>query len=303
MWWNNQDFFQFTDEQWERVEPLLPSNEGRKGRSFADGGRVVEGIIYRYRTGIPWRDLPSEFGPWQTVWKRHRRYAVDGTWDRVFAQILGETDGDGGFDWNVSIDATINRAHQHGTNIPRPDQDAGALSNYKNLPICEVEPAGHGIGRSRGGLSTKMHFAVNGNGRPLSIVVTGGQRHDGAMLQEVLGDIRVPRLGPGAPRTRPSMVLADRGYTSKGNRAYLRLRGIGAVIREKSNEIATRKRKGRAGGRPPEFDRATYRNRNVVERAFGLLKQWRGIATRYDTLAVTYRAGVDIAAILTWVCI
>src|SRR5699024_6033080 len=60
----------------------------------------------------------------------------------------------------------------------------GALSNYKNLPICEVEPAGHGIGRSRGGLATKMHFAVDGNGRPLAIVITGGQRHDGAMLQE-----------------------------------------------------------------------------------------------------------------------
>ena len=85
-------FTQFTNEQWERVDPLLPSNEGRKGRPFEDNRRVVEGIVYRYRTGIPWRDLPERFGPWQTVWKRHRRYAVDGTWDRVLMQILAEAD-------------------------------------------------------------------------------------------------------------------------------------------------------------------------------------------------------------------
>ena len=84
-------FRQFTDEQWERIEPLLPSNQGRQGHPFRDNRKVVEGIIYRYRTGIPWRDLPrDEYGPWQTVWKRHRRYAADGTWDRVLTQVLAE---------------------------------------------------------------------------------------------------------------------------------------------------------------------------------------------------------------------
>ena len=100
-------FTQFTNDQWERVDPLLPSNEGRKGRPFEDNRRVVEGIVYRYRTGIPWRDLPERFGPWQTVWKRHRRYAVDGTWDRVLMQILAEADAAGDIDWDVSVDATI----------------------------------------------------------------------------------------------------------------------------------------------------------------------------------------------------
>src|SRR5699024_10279494 len=89
--------------------------------------------------------------------------------------------------------------------------------------------------------------------------------------------------------------------TSRVNRAYLRERGIAAVIPEKSNEIAARKRKGRAGGRPPGFDAELYKDRNVVERAFGLMKQWRGLATRYDKLAVTYRAGGVLAAILVWV--
>jgi len=116
----------FTDEQWERIERLLPTNAGRQGRPFGDSRRVVEGIAYRYRAGIPWRDLPrEEFGPWQTVWKRHRRYAGDGTWDRVLADLVAEADADGRIDWNVSVDATINRAHQHATNTTRPDQDTG----------------------------------------------------------------------------------------------------------------------------------------------------------------------------------
>lgn len=115
-----------TDEQWARIELLLPSNQGRRGHPFKDDRRVVEGIIYRARTGIPWRDLPREqYGPWQTVWKRHRRYATDGTWDRVLAQILAEADAAGEIDWTVSVDATISRAHQHGTNTTRPDQHTG----------------------------------------------------------------------------------------------------------------------------------------------------------------------------------
>src|SRR5699024_172836 len=143
-------FTQFTNAQWERVEPLLPTNEGRKGRPFGDSRRVVEGIIYRYRTGIPWRDLPDRYGPWQTVWKRHRRYATDGTWDRVFAHILAEADAVGDIDWNVSIDATINRAHQHGTNLPRPDQDTGG-----SIEVQESAVMRDGTGRSRDRESTR----------------------------------------------------------------------------------------------------------------------------------------------------
>ena len=114
-----------TDAQWERMAELLPSSEGLVGRPFRDHRQVVEGIVYRYRTGVAWRDLPEEFGPWQTVWKRHRRYAGDGTWDRVLGQLLADADAAGLIDWKVSVDATINRAHQHATNTTRPDQDTG----------------------------------------------------------------------------------------------------------------------------------------------------------------------------------
>ncbi len=119
-------FHVFTDEQWQRIEVLLPTNAGRQGHPFGDHRRIVEGIAYRYRAGIPWRDLPRDvFGPWQTVWKRHRRYAGDGTWDRVLAHLLTDADAAGQIDWTVSVDATINRAHQHATNTTRPEQDTG----------------------------------------------------------------------------------------------------------------------------------------------------------------------------------
>jgi len=102
------------------------------------------------------------------------------------------------------------------------------------------------------------------------------------MLSEVLADIRVPRVGPGRPRTRPDIVIADRAYTNGVNRRMLTRRGIKTVIPQKTTEIAARQRKGAAGGRPPAFDAETYKDRNVVERSFNLTKQWRGLATRYD---------------------
>jgi len=115
-----------SDEQWARIEPLLPSSVGKKSRPFRDHRQVVEGIVYRYRTGIAWRDLPREqFGPWQTVWKRHRRFAGDGTWDRVLGALLAQAHADGDVDWTVSVDSTINRAHQHATNTTRPENATG----------------------------------------------------------------------------------------------------------------------------------------------------------------------------------
>jgi transposase len=109
----------------------------------------VEGIIYRYRTGVPWRDLPrSEFGPWQTVWKRHRRYAADGTWDRVLVNLLAMADADGQLDWTVSVDATINRAHQHATNTTRSGhRGLGRITRIRRWPSMNPQVmASDGLG-------------------------------------------------------------------------------------------------------------------------------------------------------------
>jgi len=136
-------FALLSDDQWQLIGPLLPSNVGRRGHPFGNDRRVVEGIIFRYRTGIPWRDLPREqFGPWQTVWKRHRRYAGDGTWDTVLAALLARADAAGKIEWTVSVDATINRAHQHATNTTRPEQDTGGtVELHETADRVRVQPA------------------------------------------------------------------------------------------------------------------------------------------------------------------
>jgi transposase len=108
-----------TDEMWARVEPVLRPVKGRMGRPMRDHRSLVEGAIYRYRTGVAWRDLPAEFGPWQTVWKRHHRFSIDGTWDRVLTVLQAEADAVGEIDWRVLVDSTIARVHQHGATAGR----------------------------------------------------------------------------------------------------------------------------------------------------------------------------------------
>lgn len=162
------------------------------------------------------------------------------------------------------------------------------------------EPADHGIGRSRGGLSTKIHQLVDGHGLPLVVLVGAGQANDSPMFPVLLKHLRVARVGPGRPRTRPDRLRADKAYSSRGNRALLRVRGIVAVIPEPSDQIGNRKRRGPSGGRPPAFDSDDYRARNVVERCFNATKQWRALATRYDKLAIVYRGAAVLRAIVQW---
>jgi transposase len=162
------------------------------------------------------------------------------------------------------------------------------------------EPADHALGRSRGGLTTKVHGVCDGRRRALSVHLTGGNVADTTELERVLAGIRVPRVGPGRPRTRPEHLIADKGYSSRANRAMLRRRGIAHTIPERDDQRANRRRRGRGGGRPYGFDKNRYRRRNSVERGWNKLKQWRGIATRYDKTATNYRGGIQLAALLTW---
>jgi transposase len=132
----------------------------------------------------------------------------------------------------------------------------------------------------------------------LSVVLTPGQRHDSTQLEPVLDAIAVPRpSGRGRPRKRPDHLVGDKGYSYPRCRRLLRRRGIPHTIPERSDQRA---RRARRPGRPLGFDRPRYRGRNVVERCFNRLKQFRAVATRFEKRAVNYRAMVVIASLLIW---
>ncbi|WP_432049240.1 IS5 family transposase [Streptomyces asiaticus] len=300
-----------SDAEWERLRPFLPVSNGRCGR-WRDHRQVIDGILHRVRTGVQWRDLPERFGPWKTVYERHRQWSADGTWERLLQQVQAAADAVGDIDWDIAVDSTIVRAHQHAagarTDPPPATAPKGAeTAEHQDEPVAEpARPpggggaGGEGLGRSRGGLTSKLHLSSDGRCRPLSLMVTGGQRADCTQFQPVLEKIRVPRPGPGRPRTKPDSLAADKAYSNGPCRDYLRRRGIRHTIPEKTDSQAARLRKGSRGGRPPGFDEERYKKRNTVERAINRLKQCRAVATRYDKRGYVFLGTATTAALVIW---
>jgi len=186
--------------------------------------------------------------------------------------------------------------------VPRRAQ--GAEPNDKNPPAAgarQGKPAEReALGRSRGGLTTKIHLLADSGCRPLARVTSAGQRHDSVAFAPLMARLAIARRGRGRPRTRPGRVLADKAYSSRAIRSHLRRRAIKATIPQPADQIRSRLRRGSKGGRPPAFDPPAYKQRNTVERAFCRLRQHRAVATRYDKRDFVYRGTVDVAAIRIW---
>ncbi len=261
---------ELTDGVWERIAPLLPEN-GRRGKQWKDHRTVVNGILWKLRTGAPWRDLPERYGSWSTVYTRFRRWTLASVWQRIFAAVQRQADAAGQVDWTVHfVDGTVIRAHQHA---------AGARGG---------DPATEALGKSQGGLSTKVHLRAEGRGKPMTLVLTQGQRHEATAFEQLMEQGAVKRVGRGRPRLGPGRVVGDKGYSSRKIRQYLRRRGIRMTIPHQQNE-----RRG-------PFARAVYRLRSLVERLINRLKQFRRVATRYEQRGVNYHGMLLLAAIKLW---
>jgi transposase len=239
------------DDQWLRIEGLLPGRAGQVGVTAQDNRLFVEAVLYRYRAGIPWRDLPERFGSWKNVHRRFSRWAESGVWQRLFQALAAGADNE-----YAMIDSTIVRAHQHSAGAPQKRDETQA------------------IGRSRGGLSTKIHATVDALGNPTGFALTPGQACDLEGADALLPSLDAP------------IVIADKGYDAE-KRVLQPLARAGkiAVIPPKANRKLQR-----------AYDKDLYQARHLIENFFCKLKQFRAIATRYDKTARNFLAALHTAA-------
>ena len=285
------------DKQWQKLQELLPPQRSKKrGRPYKEHRRVFNGILWVLRTGAPWRDLPERYGPWQTCFDRFLRWKRDGTWTAILQALQAKEDAQGNIDWDsFALDSSSIKAHPHAAGARHaPAKKRGTDACWDDA--CDKEA----LGKSRGGLTTKVHLVAEGKARPVSLCVSEGQVHDSKEMEATLEAVRVPRKGRGRPRKRPGKLRADKGYSYVRCRKALRRRGIRHLIPERKDQKEQRQKKGRAGGRPVEFVKAEYAKRNVVERCILRLKQFRRVATRYEKRASSYLALVTIASIMLW---
>lgn len=273
------------DLQWKRIEPILPPQKPVVGRPNNDHRITINGILWILRTGAPWRDLPERYGPWGTVSGRFYRWRKQGQWQRIFQTLQRQADTHGKINWEIHfVDGSVVRAHQHAAGAKR-----GTLDPNSELSAIEQVQQREALGWSKGGFSTKIHLRCDGNGLPMTFLLTVGERHEAVVFEQLMEQGAVQREGVGRPRLRPRRVSGDKGYSSRKIRLYLRRRGIRYTIPRKSNE--------HRGGK---FDKSLYRLRNQVERCFNRLKQFRRIATRYEKMAENYLAMLTLASIIMW---
>ena len=265
--------YNLTDREWNAIRVFLPAERPRKaGRPWACHRRVINGILWVLRTGCGWKDVPREFGKHQTIYNRFRRWTREGLWDRILKNLIRDRDAKRRVNRSLwCVDSSVIRAHRVAAGAPKGDRcsDKNAEKNA--------------LGRSRGGYSTKLHVATDKKGLPLAVTATPGQAGETPEFQSLLASIP---LSLHRKSKRPKALAGDKAYSAKATRSYLNKKGICDVIPRRTNETPQ-----------PRFRKALYKQRNIVERVIGWLKEHRRVATRYDKTIESYLAMVKIASI------
>ena len=248
------DLFLLTEAQMRRIEPYFPLSHGV---ARVDDRRVISGIVFVIRNGLRWRDAPREYGPHKTIYNRFVRWSRLGVFNKIFAEL----------------------ARKAGKPFPADDRRHPSESaSYRRKPFKKGSIPRR-IGRTKGGLNSKLHAVCDGQGRPLIMLLSEGQMSDykgAALMLDALPPAR--------------QLLGDKGYDADWFRQALAERGITACIPSKSNRK-----------KPIEHDRELYRQRHKIENMFGRLKDWWRIHTRYDRCAHTFMSAICIAAaIIFW---
>ncbi|WP_425559229.1 IS5 family transposase [Kistimonas scapharcae] len=244
---------QLQDHQWERIKDLLPGKRSDCGVTAKCNRVFLEAVLLIARTGAPWRDLPQEFGKWHSVYVRYDRWCQKGIWVDVFEELSRDRD----FEY-IMVDGSIARVHQHGA-PKKTAQDEQA------------------VGKSRGGLTTKIHAAVDALGNPVRFIITAGQTSEFCQALALIEGFST------------DYVLADKGYESNVFITAIERNGAAPVIPPRRSRLVQR-----------AYDKALYKERNLVERLFQKLKQFRRIATRYEKLGRNYFGMLHLAASMIW---
>nr|WP_313454539.1 IS5 family transposase [Brevundimonas sp.] len=249
------DLYWLTDEQMARLEPFFPKSHGRPR---VDDRRVLSGIIFVNRNGLRWRDAPAAYGPHKTLYNRWKRWSEAG----VFVRMMEGLSGAQAERRTVMIDATYLKAHRTASSLRVKKGGLGRL-----------------IGRTKGGMNTKLHAVTDANGRPISLFMTAGQVSDYTGAAALLDSL-----------PRAQWLLGDRGYDADWFRDALQAKGVTPCIPG---------RKSRTD--PIRYDKRRYKRRNRIEIMFGRLKDWRRVATRYDRCPTVFLSAIALAAtILFW---
>ncbi len=247
-----------SDQQWRRIRPLLTrKGKGRKAKHLR---RTLEGILWVFRTGAPWRDLPRHFGKWNTVYKAFRRMCQRGAFLTMFMSLAKERDLT-----VVMVDGSFVKVHQHAVGARRGERTP------------EESRVAQAIGQTKGGLNTNFLALADRNGKLAALSLLPGNAFEAHHLRNLL---------EGLPVSQIRELLADKAYDTNAVRDMLAEIGIDATIPSKSNRRE-----------PIPHDRHSYKGRHLVENLFVDLKHFRGISTRYQKLAQTFCAGLHLA---TW---